>query len=360
MLGFVRNRMDAFFGRNQYSTSVPSMDGPWHPNELLETAEVRFRLEDLDNLCAAPDGLYCSSGSTVYRVSDTGPLPAHEMSAPVTCLAAAADGTLAVGLEGNGIELVGGSHHGKTFGELACPTDAVFTDATTLVVTVGSDSRLPSDWKHDLVGKGRSGSVWRIDVVSGKSACLASGLAWPAGVAVKEDGTLVVSEAWKCRLVTIPAEGGTPTEALADLSAYPCRIRRMASGDFLLSLFAPRNQLLEFILQENRFRKRMMNEIDPEHWMAPSLRSRQPFLDPLQGAGVIQMGILKPWSPARSYGLVAHLSPELVPAFSWHSRANGQMHGTTSVAQWNGALLVGARGGGAALVLPAEEGDMFA
>ena len=57
------------------------------------------------------------------------------------------------------------------------------------------------------------------------------------------------------------------------------------------------------------------------------------------------MGIHKPWSPSRSYGLVVRLDAQLCPVASYHSRANGKRHGITSIAEFAGRTLVTAKGG---------------
>ena len=74
-----------------------------------------------------------------------------------------------------------------------------------------------------------------------------------------------------------------------------------------LALFAPRSQLVEFVLTEDRYRRRMIDEIDADYWVAPSLRSGATPLEPTQQGGVKQLGVIKPWSPSRSYGLIARL-----------------------------------------------------
>ena len=40
------------------------------------------------------------------------------------------------------------------------------------------------------------------------------------------------------------------------------------------------------------------------------------------------MGVLKPWAPSRSYGLVIKLNDDFEPTLSLHSRADGSSHGT--------------------------------
>ena len=51
----------------------------------------------------------------------------------------------------------------------------------------------------------------------------------------------------------------------------------------------------------------MMAEIEPTYWIAPRLRSGQSFKEPMQGAHIKTMGVIKPWAPPRSYGLVVRL-----------------------------------------------------
>jgi hypothetical protein len=61
------------------------------------------------------------------------------------------------------------------------------------------------------------------------------------------------------------------------------------------------------------------------------------------------MGIHKPWSPSRSYGLVVKLDAQLRPVASLHSRANGRRHGITSVAEVGGRVFAASKGGNAIL-----------
>ena len=144
----------------------------------------------------------------------------------------------------------------------------------------------------------------------GKRRRLAGGLAYANGVAVDaaNDG-LIVSESWRHRLAAIPLAGGKPVPVLRAPSrlSRPHRMRRPAG--YLLSLFAPLNRLVEFVLQEPQYRADMMREIDSRYWIAPTLSPPDSFLEPLQNGGVRSMGVHKPWSPTRSYGLVADARP---------------------------------------------------
>jgi hypothetical protein len=193
--------------------------------------------------------------------------------------------------------------------------------------------------------RNQSGSVWQVDLATGKRTKLAGGLAWANGVAVDPQGQrLIVSESWKHRLISIPIGGGPARETLTRLPAYPGRISPLADG-FVLALFAPLNRLVEFVLQEPQYRADMMREIDSRFWIAPALSPPESFLEPLQNGGVRSMGVHKPWSPTRSYGLVARLDATCQPVESYHSRANGRFHGVTSAIDVGGSVLAASKGG---------------
>ena len=133
---------------------------------------------------------------------------------------------------------------------------------------------------------------------------------------------------------------------LEDLPAYPSRLTLGAEGEIWLALFAPRSQLVEFVLSENRYRRRMIDEVGADYWVAPCLRSGKSPLEPTQQGGVKQLGVMKPWAPTRSYGLVARLDAAYRPIASFHSRTNGRRHGVTSCLASEGRLYFTAKGDG--------------
>jgi len=156
---------------------------------------------------------------------------------------------------------------------------------------------------------------------------------------------VLVSEAWRHRVVRL-AGRAAPVEVLADLPAYPGAIAPAAEGGYWLALFAPRNQLIEFVLGERRYCERMMARIHPDHWIAPALSSGASFLEPIQGGARKKLNTLKPWSPSWSYGLVVRCDARCKPTASFHSRADGHVHGVTALCERDGRLLVAARGSG--------------
>ena len=116
-------------------------------------------------------------------------------------------------------------------------------------------------------------------------------------------------------------------------------------GGAWLAVFAPRNRLVEFVLQETDYRLDMMAGVPRDFWPAPALSSGHSFLEPLQFGSIKAMGIHKPWAPSRSCGMVVRLDASMGPTGSFHSRANGTRHGTCSVIENNNQLFVAARGG---------------
>jgi hypothetical protein len=203
-----------------------------------------------------------------------------------------------------------------------------------------------------LLERNASGSIWRIDLERGASTRVAAGLAWPAGLAVDRNA-IVASEAWKHRLTRIErSKPGKLQTIYADLPGYPGRISPAADG-FWLAVFAPRSQLVEFVLREPGYRKRMMAEVPQPFWVAPTFRSGRSFYESLQGGGVKHLGRLKPWAPTMSAGMCVKLDPAFQPRASLQSRADGMTHGVTAAIEHRAHVFVAARGDGVVVSLPA-------
>jgi hypothetical protein len=358
MISALRRRYARFRGFDLDGSVVPAMDGPLAPNSALDEARLLGRFADLDNLVADAAGLLGSQGEFLIRL-----IPGEEswsaqeiarFEASIASLARSPNAALAVGLDGQGVRIQGGRFDGKvitTLGgkALCCPTALRFLDAETLLIAVGSTDVAAAAWKHDLMSLGRSGSLWRVSLATDEARQLAEGLAFPAGVATAADGSIYVSEAWRHRILRIAPDGRTQV-VLDQLPAYPGRIAWDGQG-FWLALFAPRNQLVEFVLKEPDYRERMVRDIDPALWIAPALRSGASFQAPLQIGGARKLNTLKPWSPSWSYGLVLRCDAAMRPVASYHSRANGGVHGVTSLLPTDGGVMLAARGTGLLLRL---------
>jgi hypothetical protein len=343
--------LDRWLGRGGASVTVPVMDGPFLPNRKLETADVAAELAEADNLTAHHGALYASSGADLVRLGAAGFETVETFAAPISALASRGE-ALAVALDGEGVEIRGGALDRAAFapqGEaLRCVTALAWLNDWELVVCNGSGAERPRNWRRSLMQLDASGFVLKLDLKSREITRIAGGLAWPAGIAVAGD-QIFVAESWRHRIVAIPVAGGAAKPALEGLPAYPVRLSAAASGGFWLSFYSVRNQLVEFILQEPAYRRRMIAEIPEPLWMAPSLSSGRSFKEPMQGSQLKQMGILKPYSAARSYGLVAYCDAQMTPLGSFHSRADGRRHGAVSACEWHGDLLVASRGSGTVL-----------
>ncbi len=330
------------------AVTIPPMDGAFRSNLALEEAAVLATCAAPDNLVVSGGGPRYSSGANVLALD--GNTVVAGFDAPITALAASHDGTLAVALETGRIVIR--QDRAALIDGFKCPVAMAFDGPNDLYVCNGSDVCAPSHWVSDLMHKGASGSLWHVSLSNGQRTCLARGLAFPYGLVIDTaNDRIVVSESWRHRLIAIPTQGGAPVPVFAKLPGYPARLSARPAGGYLLSLFAPRNRLIEFVLQEDAYRADMMREIDPRHWIAPALSASRSFLEPLQSGGVRSMGIHKPWSPSRSYGLIAELDADFQPTSSHHSRANGQRHGITSAIDHAGRIVATSKGSDAVLAM---------
>lgn len=357
----LRARLDAFFGRGPAAVTVPSMDGALRPNSILDEARVICGIQAPDNLTAVGADLLFSSGNAVYVAEEGSGVPREKLQMPDTIASMAwSAGTLAVGIAG-AIHLVGGEWDGRRLTEfkgvpVRCPTAMGFERPGVLVVCLGSQTNPPDEWKRDLLQGEVSGSVWHIDLAANSFDCVAKGLAYPCGVSARSNGELWISEAWAHRVVRM--RPNLPIHRLIEhLPAYPSRFSDAADGGVWLTFFAPRRQMVELVLRERAYRERMMAEVDPEYWMAPALRTGNSYLEPIQGGQVKHLGIVKPWGPTRSYGLVVHIDAEGRPTTSLHSRADGKRHGVTSCLERDGHLVVASKGGDVLLDVELSHGE---
>ena len=345
----LQKAMDRWLGRGEASITTPPMDGAFRPNDLLDTASTIIETPSPDCLAMSSLGMLVSSDRSLFRVDEPGGAPVTAFDVEISALAGLPDGGAAVGLIDGRIVFLGGQYGGKTIEtspQVKCITALAPTRDGTLLVANGSAANGPGAWKRDLMEKSASGSVWRMEPASGAYNQLAGNLAYPYGL-LEDAGSVVVSESWRSRLVRIfPGAGRVSELVLEDLPAYPSRLSRGVDDAIWLALFAPRSQLVEFVLSEDRYRKRMISEINADHWVAPCLRAGRTPLEPTQQGGVKQLGVVKPWSPNRSYGLVARLDHAYRPTASLHSRANGRRHGVTSCLTFGGRLYFCAKGDG--------------
>ncbi len=344
MIAVLKGWTDRFLGRGEAATTVPPFDGALKPNRALEDAQILLQLDAPDDLASDGASVFASDGNRVLRLDGGNASEVQRFDRPVTALACLPGGGLAVALDGKEVRIVGGPHDGKSWQDVAGALVSVNAISATpdgkLLVTEGSRHQPYQNWCHDLMELGKTGRLLELDPASGGGRELARDLGFAYG-ACQVGGGAWVSESWRHRVRQV---GGAGNMVLDRLPAYPSRITSASNGDVWLTAFTARTQLVEFILREPAYRKRMMVEIEPQYWVAPALTSGNTFLEPMQGAHIKTMGILKPWAPPRSYGLVIRVSADGLPRYSLHSRVDGKNHGVTAVVECQGALYVLAKG----------------
>lgn len=341
--------LDIFRGK---ALTIPPLDGAFRPNTRLDDAERFTALAEADNLVVHGGDMLASSGNTVVALTPGGePRPVKGYAAPVTALAVSPEGEIVAGLESGRLFL--GEAEVSLPDGVRCITALAYGPDGALWLANGSAVHAPSDWAADLMRKGSSGSVWRREPGGGAFRRVAGGLAFPYGLLPMEGG-VAVSESWRHRLARLDA-GGNLATVVGQLPGYPARLSKAPDGGAWLAIFAPRNRLIEFVLQEADYRQDMIDTIPSRYWIAPALSSGRSFLEPLQCGAINTMGVHKPWSPTRSYGMAVRLDAGLRPLYSLHSRANGTRHGTCSVVEHQGEVFVASKGGDGVIILDAGE-----
>jgi hypothetical protein len=355
MMSGLKDFANRVLGRGDAAITVPTFDGALKPNQMLEQAEVVAEFGGADDLTADGATLMIADGSAVLRWGGHAAGELRRFDRPVTALCALPGGGLAVALDGREVRVftaAAGNDPGTVYSgaQMHAVSALAVGPQGTLLATDGSAKESCAHWAHDLMGRGRSGRLLSIDLASRGIRVVASGLHYAFGAIAAGEATLV-SESWRHRLVSI-ADNGAVRPLLDHLPVYPSRLSAAAGGGYWLTAFIARTQLVEFVLRETAYRERMMREIDPEFWIAPRLRSGQSFREPMQGAHLRTMGVIKPWAPPRSYGLVIRLNADCEPLYSLHSRVDGHNHGVVAAVEAGDALYVLAKGPGRLLRLP--------
>ncbi|MDQ2928048.1 MAG: strictosidine synthase [Caldimonas sp.] len=353
MIAGLRGWKDRLLGRGDASITVPVFDGALKSNSLLEEAPVFATLAAPEDLASDGHSLFVADGPSVLRYDVSTPGGAaeatevHRFEQPVSALACLPDGGLAVALAGREVRIVSGAADGRRWdavgGRAFHAVNALSVSADGhLLATDGSLEHLVDHWRHDLMGLGRTGRLFGLDVASGAANLIASGLAHAFGACAAGAETWM-SESWSSRVWAYA--GGRRVRAVTDsLPGYPSRLSPAHDGGFWLTCFALRTQLIEFVLREDAYRRRMLAEIEPQYWIAPALNSGNTFLEPMQGAQLKMMGVVKPWAPPRSYGLVIRLTDAGLVRYSLHSRFDGKHHGVVAAVECAGDLFVLAKG----------------
>ena len=351
MLDTLRTWTDRLLGRGTAAITVPVMDGALKPNRVLDDAHIVATLAGIDDLATDGHFLFASAGRCIYRLEGDQCVEVARFDDDITALATGPEGLFAVALGGHSVRVLRGAAGAEVArlealgGQPLKSVNALaFDGANELLFSDGSARRGPAQWAYDLMEHGRSGRVARWRFAGGSAPELLAGGQHHAFGVLPLGAAVLHSESWRHRIIRTGANGREVL--LAELPGYPSRMAAASDGGFWLTCFVCRTQLVEFVLREDAYRERMLAEIDPRYWIAPALSSGHSFLEPLQGAGVKSMGVLKPWAPPHSYGLVLKVAADGRVVESMHSQVDGKHHGITAVAEVGGALYAASKGSG--------------
>jgi len=327
-------------------SSVPPLEAGLRPNNLLDTARVALSSFEVDDIALLDGGAVAMShGREVYVMldaSDPGLLASFDGA--VMALGTHAGAVLAA-VEGRGLVQIGLSGQVTDL----CQDDLMKHCVTAVcglvdggvAVAIGSLNHSHTAWTHALVTNEASGLF--VLVRNGNVQTLANGLAWPSGVCAVDDGNLLLSLSLAHRIETVAVATGKREVMLSNFPAYPGRLNAHPDG-WVVAFPYVRNRLSELLLKERDFVDEMMRTITPDEWMVPLLRNENPYTSALQLGQLRVLGVLKPWAPARSYGLVGVLDHSGRITSSYHSRVEGSQHGVTAAASTDEGILVAVRG----------------
>ena len=355
MIAALRDFTDRLLGRGDATITVPSFDGALKPNQILEKAETLAQLEAPEDLATDGKALYIADGAVIRCLNGADASELRRFDRNITALCCLPDGGMALALDGREVQVFATPSAATPKLTFADPSMTAINALSpgpkgTLLATNGSSARPCGQWVHDLMERGHTGQVLILDPASKSVRVIASKAQYAFGACTAGDN-IFFSESWRHRVVAISPDG-SQRAVLDNLPVYPSRLTPAATGGFWLTAFTARTQLVEFVLRENAYRRRMMAEIDPQYWIAPKLKSGQSFLEPMQGAHLKTMGVVKPWAPPRSYGLIIRLNADGVPLYALHSRVDGVNHGIVAAVEIGGALYAIAKGPGRLLRIP--------
>lgn len=328
--------------------SIPPFEAGLRPNRLLDESSVLLPPDptiEPDDVAFLPSGdLVFSSGTRVFVLKDEGALPIATLPGRAGALGVWASEVF-VAVDGLGIVALGGEGDSRVVSDdpllSRCVTDLAVQGDSTLLATVGSATG--QSWAQELTAGERSGRV--VSLVEGVAQIEADQLAWPSGIAVSDAGEVLLSLSFEHRVERrLRDRLGSPGRVMAgNLPVYPGRIRRADNGWWVAAPYA-RNRMTELIFDEPDLLEDMVATIEPDQWLVPRLRSDNPYNDTLQMGQMRVLGIIKPWAPPRSYGLVFRLDEQGRIAEGAHSRADQDRHGVTGVAWHRDRLVVAAQG----------------
>ena len=347
----LRKAVDRWLGRGEASITTPPMDGAFRPNDLLDSASTILETPEPDCLAVTSRGLVVSSERSLLQRRQAGRRAARFLRRRDQ-----RPGRIAGRRRGGRPDRRPDrlrrrparrkDDRGQPGGDVHHRARARARRRAARRQWLGDEraGRLearPDGEKRLGVGvaartrQRRVASNWRAN------------LAYPYGLLEEAEFDRRFGKLAQRADANLARRDGRNEPVLENLPAYPSRLSRGADNAIWLALFAPRSQLVEFVLSEDRYRRRMI-----ERDRRRSLGRAMPSLGPL-AAGADAAG--RRQAARRAEALVAQpilWSGRRVsimryrPIASLHSRANGRRHGVTSCLAIDGRLFFSAKGDG--------------
>ncbi|MGA4788803.1 hypothetical protein [Nocardia sp. AB354] len=340
--------------------TVPPMDAGLRPNRRLDEAKELLPddIYEPDDVVITESGsVLFGSGAYLLSLRDGEVRPVAELPGPVGALVCRGGAVIAA-VEGTGLVAVDTS---GTVTELCtdpvvatCVTDLAVLPDGSLIGTVGSRNHDARNWSRALVRSDRSGLIVRFD--GSRARVEAQGLGWPSGIEVASATEVLVSLSFEHRIELRSLDAlARPARAIArNLPIYPGRLAAAGDGWWVAAPYI-RNRVTEMLLDEPAVIEEMVARIDPEDWFVPRLRCTNPYTDTMQMGQLRVLGVVKPWAPARSCGVVVRIDRTGRVVESAHARVDSKRHGVTGLAVSGDDIVVAANGFGNLLHVSGEK-----
>jgi streptogramin lyase len=141
-----------------------------------------------------------------------------------------------------------------------------FSDASTKFGAKANGTTMAASLLEILESRG-TGRVLAYNLRTRQTRVIADDLVFPNGVAMHPDGSVLVNETGRYRVLKIDPENGRMTNWIANMPGFPDNINRGPSGTFLLGLISPRSEWLDKNAAKPNARKIAMR-------LPPSLRPK--------------------------------------------------------------------------------------
>ncbi|MEP4052625.1 MAG: SMP-30/gluconolactonase/LRE family protein [Litorimonas sp.] len=226
----------------------------------------------------------------IYATSQTGDITQIDPSTKDVEIIANTGGVPLGIEENNGVLYIADAHKGLLSltknGELKTLTDEVdgtpiryaddldiadngviyFSDASTKFGAEDNGTTMAASLLEIMEGQG-TGRVLAYDPRTRQTRTIAKGLVFPNGVAMHPDGSVLVNETGRYRVLKIDPETGRMTDWVANLPGFPDNINPGPNGTYFLGLISPRSEWLDANASKPGMRKLAMR-------LPPSMRPK--------------------------------------------------------------------------------------